>query len=268
MGSSLVVSEDAFWPIPAVGTDDYFRAHARMRTRLKLRYKNRRYIRPNTTLGNMKQAIVILATLALGSALGIILEEQQCDRDQCPTPLCADPARVDGQCCETCENSSCRFSGCVHFGAFGPQWYPTPCSLCRCFDGERVCSATICPPLECFGFPLTRDPDACCPRCDWGIAADECAPIPVRNVSLYAVLGDGPQCRREVTMHDCDKRFLLKGGEIRECVGRKRAKPIVMGDCEDIRKIILEDTTQCIVRKPRQPIPDLDLNPKQCDLRV
>lgn len=216
----------------------------------------------------MRREILLFAvSLALGSALGPILEDD-CNRDECPPPLCADAVRVDGQCCETCDNSSCLYRGCVHFGAFGPQWYPDPCTLCGCHGGEEVCTEIVCDVPECFGFPLVTDPDACCPRCDFGIAEDKCAPVPVRNVSLYATLGDSSQCQYEVTIHECDKQFLLKNGKVHQCIGKKRAKPIVTNDCEDIRKVIVEDTTSCRVRRPRAPIADLDLNPNLCAIRV
>ena len=210
----------------------------------------------------------VLLILAASTALAAALTPILCNLDECPVPLCADPVRPDGGCCDTCDNSTCRFRGCVHFGAFGPQWYPDPCTLCGCFDGEEVCSEIFCDIPECFGFPLKTDPDACCPRCDYGIADDDCAPIPVANVSLYAALGDGAQCRYDVTRHECDKRFLLRDGRVRECIGRKRARPVVTRDCEGIRKIITEDITQCIMRKPRAPIADLDLSPNRCNLRV
>ena len=206
--------------------------------------------------------VILVGILALGSS------QDDCNRDECPPSLCADPVRADGQCCETCENSSCNYRGCVYFGPFGPQWYPDPCMLCSCRSGEEVCAAIDCPVPECFGFPLVTDPNACCPRCDWGIGDDECAPVPARNVSLYATLGDGAQCQYEVTVHDCDKPFLSKNGEIFECIGKKRAKRILTEDCVDIRKVILEDTTKCIVRRPRAPIADLDLNPNLCAIRV
>ena len=216
---------------------------------------------------NGKIIVVLAALVALGAALGPLLDSE-CNRDECPPALCADPVRPEGECCETCVNSSCRYRGCVHFGAFGPQWYPDPCTLCGCTDGKEVCVQIACSVPECFGFPLTVDPDACCPRCDYGIAADECAPIPVANVSLYASLGDGDQCQYEVTRHDCDKAFLVKDGKVKECVARKRARPVVTRDCENIRKIILEDVTQCTIRTPRAPIADFDPNPNLCSLRV
>ena len=214
---------------------------------------------------NGKIIVVLAALVALGAAGG--MPAGPCNRDACPPALCADPVRPEGECCDTCVNSSCQYRGCVQFGAFGAQWYPNPCTLCQCIDGEERCGQMGCSVPTCSGFPLTTDPDACCPRCDYGIAADECAPIPVAKESLYASLGYGAQCRYEVTRHRCDKAFLVKDGEVKECVARKQAIPVVT-DCENIRMIILEDVTQCTLETPRGPIADFDLNLKLCSLRV
>ena len=131
-----------------------------------------------------------------------------------------------------------------------------------------MCAQIVCEPTQCFGYPLKIDPDVCCPQCDWGIADDACAPIPVANLSLYATLGDSAQCQHEVIKHDCDKSFLLKNGQIFECIPKKRGISIVTEDCEDIRKVVYKDTTKCKLRRPRVPIADFDPNPTLCAIRV
>ena len=210
--------------------------------------------------------LVFASALAFTTAIGI--GDTVCNPDECPPTHCSDPQSVDGECCQTCKDSSCVWRGCVHFGAFGAQWYPDPCTLCGCYGGEEVCSEIICDEPQCFGYPLKLDSDSCCPRCDWGIADDECAPIPVANISLYATLGDGAQCHDEVTQHECDKSLLQKDGKMYECRGRKRGKPVVMSCCADIRKVIYEDTTECVLKKPKGEILDFDPNPNLCNIRV
>ena len=213
---------------------------------------------------NMRQlGAVVLAfatVLALSTALTI-----ECD---CPPTYCSDPRSVDGECCQTCEGSSCVWRGCVHFGAFGAQWYPDPCTLCGCYNGEEVCTEILCEEVQCFGYPLKNDSDVCCPQCDWGVADDECAPVPVANISLYVSLGDGVHCQDEVTKHECDKAVVAKDGEIYECRAIKRAKPVVMTDCEDIRKVVYKDTTECRLKRLKRGIQDFDANPNLCNIRV
>lgn len=156
----------------------------------------------------------------------------------------------------------------MHFGAFGAQWYPDPCTLCGCYNGAEVCAEILCEDVQCFGYPLKNDPDACCPQCDWGIADDVCAPVPVKNISLYVSIGDGEQCQYEVTAHECDKAVVAKDGEMYECRSKKRARSIVTRDCKDIRKIVYEDTTNCRLKKLKQGIQDFDANPNLCNIRV
>lgn len=211
--------------------------------------------------------LIFASALALTAAITII-DDPQCNPDDCPPTHCSDPRSVDGECCQTCTNSSCVWKGCVHFGVFGPQWYPDPCTICGCFNGEEVCSDIVCDEPKCFGYPLKKDPDACCSQCDWGIADDECAPIPAANVSLYTTLGDDIQCHDEVVMHECDKSILVKDGRTFECRPRKRAKPVLMNDCRDVRKVIYEDVTSCHLRRSRRIAVDFDPNPTLCALRV
>ena len=207
--------------------------------------------------------------LFFAAALARTTAITDCSQAQCPTIYhCSDPRPVDGQCCKTCEGSSCVWRGCVIFGAFGPRWYPDPCTLCGCYNGEEVCRRIECEEPQCFGYPLKKDNNyTCCAKCDWGIAEDDCGPIPVANISLYATLGDNVQCRYEVTKHECDKTRVAKNGRILECRARRRGRPIVTRDCEDIRKIVFEDTTRCRLEEPPSPISDLP-NPNKCALTV
>ena len=209
--------------------------------------------------------LIITAALALAAAVNITSE---CNQQDCPPTYCSDPRTPpEDECCDTCEGASCVWRGCVHFGPSGPLWYPDPCTVCHCSGGQEVCTAILCPVPECFGYPLVTDPDACCPRCDWGIPEDECAPVPAGNMSLYATLGDGAQCHYEVVRHKCDKELLLINNEIHECHGKKKITSLWTQDCDDIHKIVYRDIGRCVVKRPREPIYDLDLDPR-CTITV
>ena len=210
----------------------------------------------------MKLLIYLSATLALATAV-----HNDCDRTQCPSAYCSDAHTPEGECCPTCEGSSCNWRGCVYFGAHGATWSPNPCTTCRCFDGEETCFVSDCVVPECFGYPVVRDPDGCCSRCDWGIAEDQCGPIPVANMSLYATLGDGAQCHYEVTRHECDKTYLVRNGKIHRCQGKKQKHSILTTDCEDFHRIVYMDIGRCVVKRLKQPPQDLDPNPR-CAITV
>lgn len=208
---------------------------------------------------------ILAAAVSVATAITIIPD---CSQTQCPPRNCSDPRPVDGQCCQTCEGSSCVWRGCVHFGAFGAQWYPNPCTVCGCQDGAEVCTKIVCETPECFGFPLRTDPNSCCPKCDWGIPNNDCRPIPVANVSLYVALGDAEQCQYEVTTHQCDKRYVQKNGDTYECRSKMRGRPVDTQGCRNIRKVIYEDIGTCRLKRLRALPLDFDPNPTECNLVV
>ena len=210
----------------------------------------------------MKLLTYLAATLVFATAVNI-----ECDLAQCPPTHCSDPRTPEGECCPTCEDALCVWRGCVYFGAHGARWYPDPCTICGCYSEREVCTAILCEEPECFGYPLVTDPDACCPRCDWGIAEDQCGSVPVANMSLYATLGDGAQCHYEVTRHECNKRYLIRNGEIHECRSKRQKRSVLTTDCEDFHRIFYMDIGKCVAKRLRESPQDLYLG-SRCTIRV
>ena len=118
------------------------------------------------------------------------------DRDECSQVLtCADPVtdpNHSGPCSSmNCDNSKCKFRGCVHYGAFGPQWMPDPCTICSCQLKKEACTKIECEEkLDCYGYSTGVKEGECCPSCDFGVAEGECGVIPTGYKSLYVALGD------------------------------------------------------------------------------
>lgn len=191
-----------------------------------------------------------------------------------PTPPCEHPVisnpEHEGPCpCFHCPN--CTFRGCVRFGWTGPTWQPDPCTVCSCFNDEELCTRIQCPKLECYGFPVVTRPRRCCPECDFGIAADQCGPIPIRNQSLYVALGDQQSCRADVVLHGCDKDLLLKDGKIFKCVSKERLQSHTFERNCPIRKVVYRDVRECRIReaKPYEiPQDDLGFDNNECALYI
>ncbi len=191
-----------------------------------------------------------------------------CDLSGCPPAECADPVYSPDSCCPSCESSNCRFRGCVHFGAFGPRWLPDSCTICSCLNGEERCTHIECTVPQCFGYPTKVKKGECCPVCDFGIPEDECAPVPVSRKAMYVALGD-ESCLDEVTMHGCDKDFLLRDGIIMKCVPSEKlmAHRFTQRECP-VRKVTYKDVKGCEAKRASAAeIPeDLDLTPSECQL--
>ncbi|XP_076799666.1 uncharacterized protein LOC143444348 isoform X2 [Clavelina lepadiformis] len=80
------------------------------------------------------------------------------------TSSCTHPAKLPGQCCESCE--ACSYEGKVYRN--GEQMQGNRCETCQCHMGSVVCHAvtTSCPRLACTN-PVRR-PGECCPSCPIG----------------------------------------------------------------------------------------------------
>ena len=170
----------------------------------------------------------------------------------CPiTPRCEHPviSNPDTCPCEHCPN--CTFKGCVRFGWTGAYWQPDPCTVCSCFNDQERCTRIQCSKPECYGFPLVTRPRKCCPECDYGIAADECGPIPNRNQSLYVALGDERSCQEDVVLHGCDKDLLLKDGKIFKCFPKERLRSHTFERNCPIRKVVYKDVRECTIREAK-----------------
>ena len=187
-----------------------------------------------------------------------------CDpNEECPSRDCADPIYPQGyQCCPSCEHSNCTFRGCVHYGAFFPTWRPDPCTSCWCHGGAEQCSITSCPALNCYGFPEITSENECCRKCDFGIARDECGPVPVGVKSLYVALGDD-SCQTDVLIHQCDKEFVFKGGTWYECTAVEKMTSKRMGrSCDKFRRVVHNDVAECVLKELDDiDLPQDDFNP-------
>ncbi len=162
-----------------------------------------------------------------------------CSAVQCPGPLCANPVVPKGECCGTCENSNCKFKGCVNFlpDGGGVRWAETPCFVCQC-DVERnqqFCFIIDClfPTKEqCFGRPVITRPNECCPTCDFGIPSRRCGLVPQlfgqKNITVSAS-DTTRSCTEEVVTRGCDK-FGFRVGKKRFRCQEVKGKRLVRFD--------------------------------------
>ena len=170
----------------------------------------------------------------------------------CLPAYCADPT-VSEDGCESCDNSSCMYKGCVSYGAFFPSWKPDPCTFCVCVDGQEECTISECgeEPI-CHGYPLVTKPGQCCPECDYGIPKDDCGVIPYKIQSLYVSLGDY-SCQTDVLMHKCDKTYIYNSEERAYylCIEIEGVRQIEMADkCESrIHEVTYKDAKECETKK-------------------
>lgn len=148
----------------------------------------------------------------------------------CPRPLCANPTTRPGDCCPTCDDSNCKFKGCVNFlPDGGVQWAENPCFVCQC-DLERnqpICFIIDCffPTKEqCFGRPVITRPNECCPTCDFGIPETKCGLVPQvfgqRNITVSSS-NSARECSREVVSRGCDKTGFRLGSKRFRCQARQ-----------------------------------------------
>ena len=212
-------------------------------------------------------AVAFAATLLATGAIAISIIKP-CNDNACPKVDCADPT-WDG-CCSICNNSNCKLRGCVYYGAFGPTWRPDPCTVCSCIEGKEVCTNITCPSLSCYGYPNMTRPHHCCPECDFGVARNECAPIPTSEKSLYVALGD-ESCQQDVVVHDCNKRFLFRDGKWRICTPKEKIVSVRMkGSRCPVKKVVYWDVKKCKERVAKSyEIPlDYDDDPDLCSVYV
>lgn len=163
-----------------------------------------------------------------------------CDYSKCQLK-CANPDYSVESCCGDCSKSSCQYEGCVKFGAFGPTWYPEPCTFCNCYSGESVCTkiSENCPPLNCFGHPMR--PGECCPACDFGIPEDQCGTVPVEKTTT-TVMVNGEECLQTVIVNGCDKEAVRIGDKWYACrvteagVDDETSTPRP-SSCDDVRTV-------------------------------
>jgi hypothetical protein len=202
------------------------------------------------------------------------------DRDECSQQAltCADPVSDPnhsrpGCSSMNCDNSKCKFRGCVHYGAFGPQWMPDPCTICSCQLKRESCTKIECEEkLECYGYPTGVKEGECCPSCDFGVPEDKCGMIPTGYKSLYAALGD-QNCQKDVLLHGCNRKFIAeKNGKFYHCKPVVTTHAVEMGEgCKaDIHQVTYMDTARCTKEEisPSELPQDLDFEPRKCAFYV
>ena len=200
------------------------------------------------------------------------------DTEECSQVLtCADPVTDPhhrGPCSSmNCDNSKCKFRGCVHYGAFGPQWMPDPCTICNCQLKREVCTKIECEEsLECYGYPTGVKEGECCPSCDFGVPENECGVIPTGYKSLYTALGE-QNCQKDVLLHGCNKNYIAgKDGKFYQCKPVIMTHTVEMGeDCKaNIHQVTYTDTAHCTKEEisPDELPQDLDFEPRKCTFYV
>ena len=194
-------------------------------------------------------------------------EDTVVDCEPCPPVPCADPVINNDETCPCRHCPNCTVRGCVNYGWIGITWWPDPCTVCSCFNNEELCTKIHCQVPECFGFPVITRPGECCPECDFGIADDECGPIPKGNRSLYVALGDEKSCHAEVLSYGCDKDLVLKDRKIFKCVPKEKLKSHRFEQNCPVRRVVYKEVRECELRlaTPRE-IPQDDIFPNNgCD---
>lgn len=187
-----------------------------------------------------------------------LVANSSCDPEACVT-MCADPAPPpQGECCPTCDNSSCLFKGCVRWDSLGVQWSADPCTICRCQNGRSSCSRLQCQEPSCFGFPAMVKAGRCCPECDFGILANNCGPVPDRkeSISLYTQEGADHSCTTEVLLHKCDKSIVVQNGQTYACTPEIRSLSTNVANCF-MKKLVYKDIVYCHLL----PLLLMDYNP-------
>ena len=186
-------------------------------------------------MSSVQTATLLLSLIAAAVCIWGVADatgsQIDCSRVRCRRPLCANPVTPPGQCCPSCENSGCKFEGCVNFLSDGePQWQPNPCVFCSCTDNRTICAAIVCRQLrkeDCFGFPVVTKQGECCPSCNFSTPDRRCVTVPrvfsQKNITVTETdrFGATRSCTRQVVERTCDKiGFRARGRKFR-CAPRR-----------------------------------------------
>ncbi len=207
----------------------------------------------------MKSLQLVLLLVLPAIIVGVAVQNEKrpvppldCSLVLCARPLCANPVTPPGECCPSCDDSNCKFEGCVNFNdEFGTEWRPNPCKICRCDveNNQQFCGIIDCFFLkekDCNGYPVITRPGECCPSCDFGTPEIGCHVVPQilskRNITVTQSRGFKPSCTIEVQKHTCDKfSFGFRGKKFRcDPISKRRLVrfekncPLVWGVREDV----------------------------------
>jgi hypothetical protein len=180
--------------------------------------------------------LLLAAALPLTQAYG---KGVDCSTVLCARPLCANPVTPEGECCPSCENSNCKFKGCVNFlPGGGVQWAENPCFVCQCDvkSNQQFCFIIDCffPTKEqCFGRPVITRPNECCPTCDFGIPKRRCGLVPQlfgrENITVSSSTTNR-NCTEEVVKRGCDKIGFRAGKKRFRCQPVKGKRRVEFDD--------------------------------------
>ena len=83
----------------------------------------------------------------------------------CPTPMCADPITLPGDCCPSCDGGCLRGGQRFSEGETKPD-IMDPCNECTCKAGGNLnCVRRACPVLPCVDSLVKFVKGQCCPEC-------------------------------------------------------------------------------------------------------
>ena len=190
-----------------------------------------------------------------------------CSLVRCARPLCANPVTPPGQCCPSCENSNCKFEGCVNFlPDGGVQWSPTPCLFCICDveRNEKITAIIDCFFLtkeDCCGFPVVTRDNECCPSCDFGTRERGCFVVPqIFGKQNITVSDRSNTCSTQVVKKTCDKAsFRTSRGQKFRCDAREGKRKVKFGENCPLCDGTYTDTVRCRARRDNDIIVGCDL---------
>ena len=204
---------------------------------------------------------ILLVAIFDAALCGSVIFQRDCSTMQCSRPLCANPTFRPGECCPTCDDSNCKFQGCVNFNVSidgRTKWAPQPCLICQCDveQNQPLCAVIDCGPspteAECLGYPVVTKPNRCCAECDFGVPDDTCQVVP--QVSLPGGVRDEIQitatrghqsCSNLITPSTCDKATFRSGDKKFRCEPVEGKKTVSFDQNCPISKATYTDVTRC-----------------------
>ena len=210
---------------------------------------------------------IVLLSLCVYQS-GATHKKIDCRAVLCPRPLCANPVTPPGECCPSCENSNCKFKGCVNFLPDGVvQWAETPCIFCQCDkdNNQQFCSIIDCFRLtkeDCFGFPVVTRPNECCPSCDFGVPETTCRVVPqvfgAQNITVTSRPGFNI-CTKQIQRRGCDKFGFRKGNKKFRCEPKEGKRLVRFGKTCPLCVGAYRDVVRCTPVKDNSIVVGCDL---------